>query len=257
MKFRRITTDRRIIAHAGGGSKRGSYPNAIEPMDWWYEQGVRHFEFDLQWTLDGKLVGLHDWGPTLQRWFDLSALPLRWKLLAPIRRQTGLTQAVFKQLPMRDRLTVITPDRLTSWLDAHPDAWLVTDIKRHNARALRLLAATLQHRTSRVLAQVFAITEIELARKLGYGAVGWANYVPKVPLEKLADVLAGHDLDVIVVNDKTIRDPATHAIVQALRDQGPDLWAFTINDPARESALPPAVNGIITDCLLPLPRESD
>ncbi len=253
MEFERITTDRRIIAHAGGGSVHGSYPNAIEVMDWWYEQGVRHFEFDLQWTCDGALASLHDWGPTLQRWFDLSTLPWYWKLLSPAIRLTGLPEAVFHRLPMVGQLTVITPERLKTWLDTHPDAWLVTDIKRHNARALRVLAETLGNRTGRVLAQVFAIEEIALARKLGYGAVGWANYVPKVPVEKLPDLLAGHNLDVIVVNVKTIRDPATHPILQTLRAQGPDLWVFTVNDPGRENALPSSVNGIITDRLLPKP----
>lgn len=254
IEFHAVSTDRRIIAHATGGHRLGNYPNARECLDEWYAQGVRWFEFDLHWTEDGHLIGLHDWGPTLRRWFDPATLPITWKLASPLIRYRGLPLPVFRSLTMRGKLTPIDPDILKDWLANHPDAWLVTDIKHNNPAALRRLAEVFGPLTQQVLAQVFSVEEISLARDLGYGRIGWANYVPKLPIERLPALLQDQPVDLVVLNRKTIRDPATWPHLQTLRDQGRDLWLFTVNDPEELTALPDSVNGIITDRLLPSPE---
>ena len=251
LEFEAIASPRLLIAHASGGSPLGNYPNAVECLDWWYQQGVRHFEFDLQWTRDGHLVGLHDWGPTFRRWFDPATLPWHWQLRTPGIELCGLPRDVFLAMGMRGGLTVITPKRLRDWLGSHPDAWLVTDIKRNNPEALTQLAEVFGPLKAQVLAQVFSLAEIHLARELGYARVGWANYVPKLPINELPGMLAGQPLDVVVVNHKTIIDPATHPYLDELRQLGMDLWVFTVNDPERLAELPDSVNGAITDRLLP------
>ncbi len=254
IEFETIESDRLIIAHATGGSELGSYPNAIECLDDWYAKGVRWFEFDLHWTRDGHLVGLHDWGPTFRRWFDPASLPLHWKLAAPLIRHRGVPSNTFETLRMRGDLTPINPKLLSDWLARHDDAWLVTDIKTHNAAALERLAGAFRPLRARVLAQVFSTQEITVAGELGYGRIGWANYVPKRPINELPALLAEQPVDVVVLNQKTIRDPATWPDLEKLRGMGLDLWLFTVNDPAELAALPDAVNGIITDRLLPKPH---
>jgi glycerophosphoryl diester phosphodiesterase len=251
IKFLAVETERLIVAHATGGSKLGSYPNAIQCLDDWYASGVRWFEFDLHWTRDGHLVGLHDWGPTFRRWFDPGGLPLKWKLAAPLIRHRGLPLATFQALHMRADLTPIDPDALKDWLARHHDAWLVTDIKHNNPAALHRLAEVFGPLTQQVLAQVFSVEEISLARDLGYGRIGWANYVPKLPIERLPALLQDQPVDLVVLNRKTIRDPATWPELSRIRSMGMDLWLFTINDPEELATLPDSVNGIITDRLLP------
>lgn len=249
--FQTIATEHRVIAHAGGGSELGNYPNAMECLDRWYSAGVRYFEFDLQWTHDGQLVGVHDWGPTFRRWFDRRALPWHWRMRLRMGAHRGPPRALFERLPMRGGLTPITPERLKPWLARHKDAWLVTDIKRDNPDALRELAAVLGSLRERVMAQVFSLDELELARELGFGQVAWANYVPKWPLDRLAEALPGQPLDAVVLDQRTLSGQPCYAPLDRLRQAGFELWVFSVNDPDRLDTLPRAVNGIITDCLLP------
>jgi glycerophosphoryl diester phosphodiesterase len=251
LQFQAIDSTHRIVAHASGGSELGDYPNAMESLDRWYAAGVRYFEFDLQWTSDRQLVGLHDWGSTFRRWFDIRALPWRWRLSLCLRPRHGIPSALFAQLPMRGGLSPIRPEALAAWLARHPDAWLVTDIKRGNAQALCELAEKLGDYRRQVLAQVFTRAEITLARSLDYGQVGWANYGPKLSLSKLARQLPGQALDVIVLDQATLKQPACNAPLESLRSAGFEIWVFTVNDPDRVRSLPPAVSGIITDCLMP------
>jgi glycerophosphoryl diester phosphodiesterase len=254
LKFQTITTAHRIIAHASGGSDMGNYPNAIECLDRWHAAGVRHFEFDLQWTSDGRLIGLHDWGPTFRRWFDISALPWSWRLSLRLRPRHGIPLNLFEQMPMQGGLTPVTPERLATWLAQHPEAWLVTDIKHRNPAALKVLAECLGSYRRQVMAQVFSVEEIDLARSLGYGQVAWANYVPRLGLAKLARRLPTLPLDVVVLDESTLASPACDRPLETLRAAGFEVWVFTVNDPDRVASLPGAINGIITDQLLPVSR---
>lgn len=251
LDFETIDTPRTLIAHAAGGSALGSYPNARQCLDQWYAWGVRHFEVDLQPTPDGSWVALHDWGPTLKRWFDLRALPWHRQLLRPLWPRAALPGAMLRALPMRGNLSVLTPEALNEWLSAHPDAWLVTDIKADNPNGLKMLASILGAQTRQVVAQVFAIAEIELAHELGFGRVAWANYVPKWPLHRLPDWLADQRLDLIVLDHTKINLPNDLPHLERLQDQGRELWVFTVNDGQRLNELPTAISGIITDRLLP------
>ncbi len=251
LDFEHIDTPRTLIAHAAGGSALGSYPNARQCLDQWYAWGVRHFEVDLQPTPDGSWVALHDWGPTLRRWFDLRALPWHKQLLRPLWPRVALPGALLRALPMRGNLSVLTPDALHEWLKAHPDAWLVSDIKADNPNGLKMLADTLGERSRQVVAQVFTIAEIDLAHELGFGRVAWANYVPKWPLSSLPDRLAEQRLDLVVLDHRKINLPDDRPHLKRLRDQGRELWVFTVNDRQRLNALPSAISGVITDRLLP------
>ncbi|TVQ34987.1 MAG: hypothetical protein EA370_09865 [Wenzhouxiangella sp.] len=255
LDFEFVASKRLLIAHAAGGSAMGSYPNAIECLDQWYAQGIRYFEFDLQPTPDGGWIGLHDWGPTLRRWFDLSALPLQQRLLRALRPRSALPAKSVLALPMRGNLTVLTPQRLATWLEAHPDAWLVTDIKSANRQGLEVLAQVLGQRVRQVVAQVFAIEEIELARRLGYGRVAWANYVPKWPLKALPDRLGDFSLDLVVLDQRKLALPQDLPHLDALIRQGREIWVFTVNDCQRLEELPEAISGVITDRLLPANTE--
>lgn len=255
LDFETVSTPRTLIAHACGGSAIGSYPNALESLDHWHAIGVRYFEFDLQPTPDGSWIGLHDWGPTLRRWFDLSALPLKEQLLAALHPRRALSSGLMTSLRMRGDLTVITLPRLQAWLLAHPDAWLVTDIKQDNAAGLQDLARTLGPLVKRVVAQVFAIEEIGLARSLGYGQVAWANYVPRWPLDVLPAGLAGQGLDLVVLDQRRLRPGVDEPHLQALIEQGLSIWVFTVNDRRRMEALPESITGVITDRLIPQPGD--
>ncbi|TVR95158.1 MAG: hypothetical protein EA418_08220 [Wenzhouxiangellaceae bacterium] len=253
LDFETVSTPKTLIAHACGGSAIGSYPNALESLDQWHAMGVRYFEFDLQPTPDGSWIGLHDWGPTLMRWFDLSGLPLKEQMLAALQPRRALSSGLMTSLRMRGDLTVITLRRLRAWLQVHPEAWLVTDIKQDNAAGLQDLARALGPLVQRVVAQVFTIEEIGLARRLGYGRVAWANYVPRWPLNALPAGLAGQHLDLVVLDQRRLRSGTDEPHLQALINQGFAIWVFTVNDRQRMEALPECVTGVITDCLVPGP----
>ncbi|MGY6587191.1 MAG: glycerophosphodiester phosphodiesterase family protein [Wenzhouxiangella sp.] len=252
LQFQTIETDRELIAHAAGGSQAGSYPNAVESLDLAYQRGYRSFEFDLQWTRDDELVGLHDWRGTLAHWYDLNTLPARWRWARRLWPGCALPAPIFFSLPMRLGWTPLTPERLRDWLSCHPDCWLVTDIKRDNPRALTRLAQVFGESRSRVLAQVFSLGELELAQKLGFGRTGWANYGPKWSLSRLLQTLPGRGLDVLVLDESRLRLPQDTGLLDQLDSAGLELWVFTVNNPERLHALPASIRGVITDSLLPV-----
>lgn len=251
LQFQTVITDRELIAHAAGGSQAGSYPNALESLDLAYQRGYRWFEFDLQWTRDGQLVGLHDWRATLAHWYDLSQLPAHWRWRRRLWPGCTLPASLFFSLPMRLGWTPLTPERLRDWLAGHPDCWLVTDIKRDNARALAELAEVFGPLRARVMAQVFSLAELNLAQKLGFGRTGWANYGPKWSLSRLLDRLPGRNLDVVVLDDSRLSLPRDAETLDQLQQTGLALWVFTVNDPKRLQALPASISGVITDSLMP------
>ncbi|WP_051360662.1 glycerophosphodiester phosphodiesterase family protein [Desulfuromonas sp. TF] len=165
----------RYIAHAGGGINHETYTNSLEALNTNYDKGFRFFEVDFSWTSDGKLVAIHDWQGVLQSKFSIAegiAIP---------------TEAEFIGLTMKNNLTQLGLEEVLIWAAGKGDAYIVTDVKDHNLKALGLIAADFKEFNKYVVPQVYSYREYEEARDLGYERIILTLYRMKVdPYEVLA-----------------------------------------------------------------------
>jgi hypothetical protein len=51
----------KVIRHAGGSIKDLTYSNSMEAIELSYKSGLHYIELDFNWTIDRRLVVIHDW----------------------------------------------------------------------------------------------------------------------------------------------------------------------------------------------------
>ena len=152
------------VAHAGGGLNKATYTNSLEALDLNYRCGFRYFELDFTFTNDGKLVGLHDWGNSFERLFGYKPSgKLSLKELEVIAKE-------------KLRFQIVTLDKLRKWMLAHPDAYIVTDVKDDNFRALKLMVNSLPDAYEKVIPQLYNPNNFYQVKKLGYNNIIWTLY---------------------------------------------------------------------------------
>ncbi len=154
----------RRVAHAGGGINRKMYTNSLEALNLNYDLGFRYFEIDLLHTADGHLVCLHDW--------EISARELLGQAV-----DQPLTLAAFKQrIKTHGGLTPCTQETLTMWLEKHPDAYVVTDIKDDNLGSLAQLMTMSPAAKWQIIPQVYQPDNLEKVAAMGFEQIIWTLY---------------------------------------------------------------------------------
>lgn len=130
-----------LVAVAGGKVKGIPLTNSREALDESYRQGFRMIEVDLQWTNDEELVLLHDWNESLQKLF--SAEPRQY------------SHDEFMNLEMTNGLHQMDLEDLISWMEDHEDAYIITDIREENPKALRCINKHFPEFKSRIIPQIY------------------------------------------------------------------------------------------------------
>ncbi|MBR9788143.1 MAG: hypothetical protein GYB40_09425 [Vibrionaceae bacterium] len=151
------------IAHAGGQVNRLNYSNSYQALNENYLKGFRYFEIDLIFTSDHYLVCLHDWNNSFFR-------------LSGKRSTTALSLEEFSQYFSATELTPCTLQGLMSWLESHPDAHIVTDVKSNNIRALAMIANLYPKFITRVIPQIYDPRNLADVREAGFDKVIWTLY---------------------------------------------------------------------------------
>jgi len=175
--------DVRLIAHAGGAVNGESYTNSREALDQHYAIGYRVFELDFGWTSDGHLVLVHDW-PHTSSLFGVPPHVFNHVEYGSRKRRDGLHQMTFEDL--------------RAWLLVHHDAFIVTDTKDSNLRLFAYLQANGLAILPQLILQIYRITELDAARRLGPRAVWLTVYRYGYPAWALARI-SGVDAFVIPV----------------------------------------------------------
>jgi hypothetical protein len=173
----------KLVAHAGGAVNGEPYTNSREALDEHYAQGYRVFELDFHWTSDGQLVLVHDW-PGETNHFGLRPHALSYAEFVTAKRTDGLHQLTFSNL--RD------------WLQIHRDAFVVTDTKASNLRLLAYLNDNGGDIRPQLIIQIYRMSELQAARKLGPRAVWLTVYRYHYPPWALSRI-SGVDAFVIPV----------------------------------------------------------
>lgn len=226
----------KFILHMAGSTADGtSGSNSVEAADNSYKKGYRWLEIDFNWTTDGKLVCIHDWG----QWNN--------------RFRTGKNGAVsydeFQRVCAAANIYhPFTPASLETWLKNHSGAMIVTDVKDNNVKAMRWLKQNNPELMDRLIVQIYSFDEYEQVSALGYKHIiltmyklSWADY---------------HDFDKI---DTFIRDTDVLAITMAAVDYTQDVfehikatgvpvYVHTLNTGSEQNAwLRKGAYGIYTD----------
>jgi glycerophosphoryl diester phosphodiesterase len=223
---------RRLVAHAGGAIDGLTYTNSAAALDASYARGFRTFEVDFNWTSDGALVLLHDWNDLFEQVFQ-----------APCGRRS---LAEFRQLRMVGGFRQMTAGDLESWLRAHPDAYLITDVKERNLDALGQIAFEAPGLVSRIVPQVFELAEYEPVRALGYRRVILATYRMTETDAEIVSWVSEHAVFAVSM----WKPQALGSIVGQLARLGVPVYAHTENRVEHASYLMAnGVAGIYTDSL--------
>lgn len=100
-----------IILHAGGSDNNLTYLNAQETFDTYYNQGYRYFEYDLQLSSDGRIIGTHSWEHL------------------DVENYDSITYQEFKNLKLSNGFTPVNEEWLMQTIKKHPDIKVVVDAK--------------------------------------------------------------------------------------------------------------------------------
>jgi len=225
-----------FIAHAGGGINNRTYTNSLEALNSNYEKGYRFFEIDFSWTSDNELVAIHDWANAFQQMFYVSA-------------STQIpTQVQFLQLESKTGLTQLSLVDVLKWADEKGDAFIVTDIKDDNIKALTKIGTDFKKYKKYIIPQVYNYKEYSEAIKLGYSNIILTLYRMKIdPLEVL-DFSKHNSPFAITMHWKF----AQSGLAYYLHQNNTRVYAHTVNDVALFSSLRKiGVYGIYTDFITP------
>ncbi len=223
-----------VIAHAGGAVRRQTYSNSLEALDFNYSRGCRFFELDLEWTSDGELVLLHDWNANASRIFgnDFGGSWHDREAFLAARRLDGLTS--------------LDLEVLVSWLEEHPDAVVVTDVKWDNIKALKKMRSTVPGAEQRLVPQIYQFDQYPRVRELGFREIILTLYDITATDAEVVDFARTVELSAIAM-------PVTRAfggLPSVLAEMGVPAVVHTVNSRHNARRLAElGVDGIFTDYL--------
>ncbi len=226
-----------LISHAGGELDDTDYCNCEEAFNLSYdERGHRYFEVDLHWTRDGELVLIHDWGQTYNKWFGGNANE---------NMPPSLDQ--FLSLKMANGRTQMSLDELASWLRDHPDAFVVTDIKRDNTRALTVISDRYPTLRAQFIPQIYQLDEYEQVSALGYEKIILTLYKARANDFEVLEFARNNKLFAVTGWTGKLRQST---LIEALSAAGIPVFVHTINYNFKAIRfLQRDVHGIYTDTL--------
>ena len=208
------------IVHAGGrvaktdGRAVGS-SNSAEAVLNAYRAGERVLEIDFNWTSDGELVCIHDWGS---------------RFSSQITEGQALSLEEWKKARIYGELTPLTLESLAVFLREHPDLYVVTDVKEGNVEAAGRIVQTCPDLLERFVIQIYREEEYEPVAALGFPFIIFTLYdLPqreKLDTGKWADFAAGHPLTGYTYPVELMN---VEGYTEAMRRIGLPLFVHTVN----------------------------
>ncbi len=202
------------VAHAGGGIKGNAYTNSYDALDLNINKGFKYFELDFSFTKDNRLVCLHDWTHSFKRSFGFST-------------DEKVSLEEFKQLvSTKSKFEKCTVDGLATWMEENPSAYIVTDVKEENYKALQIIADAIPNSSTRVIPQVYDPSNFLKIKKLGYEQVIWTLYRYRGETKSVLAWVSKFNGSFAVTMSK--RRAAT-LLPKYLQEQGVPSYVHTVN----------------------------
>lgn len=223
-----------LIAHAGGEIQGLTYTNTREALNLSYKNGIRLMEVDFQWTTDGQLVCVHSWDGFINKFFNVEVRQYSYDEFINFNMINGWHQ--------------LTPHNLALWLEVHPDAYVVTDIKGDNVEGLKIISQNYPHLVDRIIPQIYFFDEYEQVLALGYENIILTLYRIRNTDEEIVQFARENPLFAITMPEKR----AFATLPKRLKQLGIYVYAHTINDKETMIKLMEnGVDGFYTDKLRP------
>lgn len=226
------------IAHAGGGIDNRTYTNSFKALDLNYKKGFKYFEIDLSFTKDDKLICLHDWKEDIFYSYNVTL------------EQTPLTLKEFQKLNKNTKYEKCTLDSLLLWLNKNPEAFIITDVKKDNLKALEQIKNKSDDLLNRFIPQIYTPNSFEKVKKLGFEKVILTLYryegTGKDLLKELEDFYG--DVSITIPKYRLNK-----VLIKKLKEKGFVTYTHTINDSKRFNYLKQmyGIDHIYTDFLPP------
>lgn len=201
------------VAHAGWAFSWQLYTNSINALNENYSK-FSLFELDFSWTSDSELVCIHDWDESFFRtfWFQYATLPTLNKFEQYVSNNKN-----YKNLTLKT---------LIGWLETHPKATIITDVKDNNYEALKLIATRYPKFINRFIPQIYDPIEYENIKKLWYENIIWTIYRYGWNNNDVIENLKNMQLYAITIPENKIYD----WLAQLLSFNGYPFYVHTIND---------------------------
>jgi hypothetical protein len=226
------------IAHAGGGINGTTYTNSYEALNDNMEKGFLYFELDFIFTSDDKLVCLLDWEYNFEKLFGF-------------KTSEKLTLKEFEQLVNdRSKFTLCTLDGLALWMKENPSAYIVTDMKESNVKALSLIYNALPDAHKRVIPQIYQPQNFDVVKRIGFDRIIWTLYRFGGNAESVLFWITTFQGPVAITMP---RERAESTLPADLKLMNVSSYVHTINDPqeAERFITKFGITEIYTDFLLP------
>ncbi|MCI6610621.1 MAG: hypothetical protein MSH08_07755 [Ezakiella sp.] len=175
---------KKTIMHAGGEINGMTYTNLLEALDKHYKSGKRYFEVDISLTTDNYPVNIHSWDGFSSRFFGIID---NGKINVPTKAQYDKYKSVHGYTKM-DLFTMIT------WLKAHKDAYIITDVKDKNVAVLSQLISMAGNDKNRIIPQIYNFEEYEKVKSLGYGNIILTLYASNYSKSEVLEFASTHRL---------------------------------------------------------------
>jgi glycerophosphoryl diester phosphodiesterase len=202
------------VAHAGGGINRKTYTNSFEALDTNIKKGFKYFEIDFSFTKDGKLVCLHDWKHDFKRSFGFEV-------------NEKLTLKEFNYLVKnKSDFMKCTADSLADWMKANSSAYIVTDVKGNNIKALNIIIKTLPNAKARVIPQVYDPSNLETIKDMGFKKIIWTLYRYRGSNDDVMRWVTNIDIPIAVTMPKSRADST---LPKKLKERNIPTYVHTIN----------------------------
>ena len=225
-----------LVAHSGGAVKGLDYTNSREALDASWAAGIRWFELDLSTTSDGKIVLVNNWGDGFEELF-------------PGAQRGRRTHAEFLALKMAQGLTPLDLAGLVAWLEKHPEAVVVTDVKDDNLAVLKQVAESHKALLPRFVAQIYQLEEYEPVRALGYARVILSTYSMDASDAEILEWVKSRPLHAVAMTPERAR---TTDLAKKLGEGGLPVYVHTVNAKSElDELIAAGVDGVYTDTLTP------
>jgi len=132
----------------------------------------------------------------------------------------------------------------------HPSAYIITDVKDSNIKALQIMLKTLPHATRRVIPQIYDPDNFDNVKELGFQQIIWTLYRVSMSNEKVVTRLQKFDGAFAI----TMPEQRARSILpKKLKALGIPTYVHTINSPEKLDTYTKmyGITEIYTDFILP------
>ncbi len=230
-----LQEDIRYIIHAAGTLDGLDGSNSLEGLTKSVEAGCKYIELDFQFTADGELACIHDW---YTQYTD--AIP---------ENGTALTLDAFQNCKIYGTYTPLWLDSLATFLEEHPDIYIITDIKDRNVEGAAKIAADYPHLTDRFIVQIYDGSEYDPVREAGFEHIIYTLYRldwhGKTDTAALSAFAAEHPLLAYTFSYELCD---VEGYVDGMKNAGVPLYIHTVNgETEQEMYFEMGIDGIYTD----------